>query len=107
MKKTRILLSLSLLSVSAFAAACPSGGTLQQYMNLSVSSGGCDVGSDYILSNWAYLNVSAFSNPVTPSDIIVTYGFDGSGVPQIDFASSWLADVSVLTADGIGLMAFS
>lgn len=107
MKKLGIFFLPLLLSLAGQAAVCPNGGTLQQYINLSISSGGCDVGSDFILSNWAYVNVSLFSNPVTASDITVSYSLNGGGVPQLTFAGNWLADVNVLTANGVGVLGFS
>lgn len=107
MKNLGIFFLPLVLSTVGYAAACPNGGTLQQYINLSVSSGGCDVGSDFILSNWAYVNVSLFSNPVTPNDITVSYSMNGGGVPQLTFAANWLADVNLLTANGVGVLGFS
>lgn len=107
MNKLGITFASLFLTIPLFGASCPNGGTLQQYINLSASNGGCDVGPNFILSNWAYVNVSVFSTPVTASDVIVSYSFNGSGVPQINFAANWLANVNLLTADGVGVLAFS
>jgi len=106
-KKLGLLLLPLAFSFTAYGAACPNGGTLQQYIDLSISDGGCDVGPDFIMSNWAYLNVSLFTNTVAPEDITVNFSFNGNGVPQLNFASSWLADVNLLTSTGVGLIAFS
>lgn len=86
--------------------ACPQGGTLQEYINLAVSSGGCDLGTDYVLTNWAYANVAVLDQAVTASDITVNYGFNG-GLPEVTFSANFDADVALLTASNIGLIAFS
>jgi hypothetical protein len=107
-KKTILISALAMLSLGRVYAspACVDGASLQAYITATVNNGGCQIGN-FQMANWAYVNASVFTTPVTPADIIVNFALNGSGLPDITFTGIWRADVPVGVANSTGLIAFS
>ncbi|MEZ5404280.1 MAG: PEP-CTERM sorting domain-containing protein [Bryobacteraceae bacterium] len=90
---------------AAAAPVCMQGGTLQSYLDVSASDGGCQI-DNFQMSNWAFATVGVFAQPVTASNIVVNYSINASGLPDISFSGTWTADAFPL-ADATSVIAYS
>ena len=98
--KATLLVSV-LVSAAGVLSATPScqNGTLAFYQS-TYGSTGCTIGN-FLFSNFSYVSVSAFANPVTASSINITT-VDGVNGPQLDFSANW--QVSVLGTSEAGIL---